>query len=353
MCTDCIHLAISRRPCRNGSGSDTRPSAFTLVELLVVIAIIGILVALLLPAVQAAREAARRSECSNKIKQLALAAINHAETHKFLPSGGWGWNWVGDPDRGFGERQPGGWTYSVLPYMEEDALWSMGEGVTDAALKRRLLSEMNAQQPGGFICPSRRTVKPTGVKTHWAPHNCNFIDTSGKSDYAICIGDALQADYMGFSGPSSYSQGDDLDSTVWPADDDPRSDHFFNGVCSIRREIKLSQIIDGTSKTYLFGEKYLRPESYDGVGSSGSSTYDYGDNETIFCGFNRDYQRSTYYEPLPDRPGAILSDGFGSAHPGALNMAMCDGSVHTVSYDVDLVIFRYSGVRYDEGLSAY
>ncbi len=83
-------------------------SAFTLVELLVVIAIIGILVALLLPAIQAAREAARRNTCTNQIKQIALGFITHQEANKTYPTGGWGWGWCGDPDRGFKRQQPAG-----------------------------------------------------------------------------------------------------------------------------------------------------------------------------------------------------------------------------------------------------
>ena len=71
-------------------------------ELLVVIAIIGVLVALLLPAIQAAREAARRNQCMSQIKQLALGCLNTHDTQKHFPTGGWGWGWVGDPDRGFG-----------------------------------------------------------------------------------------------------------------------------------------------------------------------------------------------------------------------------------------------------------
>ena len=121
------------------NGSRTRASAFTLVELLVVIAIIAMLVALLLPAVQSARESARRVQCLNRVKQLALSVMNHESAHAYLPGGGWGWRWVGDPDRGFGNNQPGGWTYSVLPFLEETALWSMGSGVGATEDKNCLL----------------------------------------------------------------------------------------------------------------------------------------------------------------------------------------------------------------------
>ena len=86
----------------------SRDRGMTLVELLVVIAIIVLLMALLLPAVQSVRETARRTRCSNNVKQLTLAGVAHLEAQGFLPSGGWGWWWVGDADRGFGWSQPGG-----------------------------------------------------------------------------------------------------------------------------------------------------------------------------------------------------------------------------------------------------
>lgn len=329
----------------------SRRRGFTLVELLVVIAIIGVLVALLLPAVQAAREAARRTQCSNQLRQLALGSLNHLDTHGFFPSGGWGWNWVGDPDLGFGKNQPGPWTYSVLPFIEQQNLWSMGKGETNTTTKKELLSDMNAIQPADFICPSRRPVQPTGVKPHWTPRNCNRIEFSGKSDYAINIGgDSDVGDYWGFSGPSSLTQAEAytrLDK--WPDPlDDAQWGEIFNGLCHIRSEIRIAEITDGASNTYLIGEKYLRPESYAGVGAQGSPTYDTGDNETIFTGFNRDYQRSSVEPPQQDRQGFQRDFIYGSAHSGALNMSLCDGSVRTVSYDVDPDVHRYYGIRNDD-----
>ena len=132
--------------------------AFTLVELLVVIAIIGILVSLLLPAVQSAREAARRSQCLNNLKQLGLGMLNHESAHQFFPSGGWGWYWVGDPDRGTGAEQPGGWVYALLPYIEEGPLYDDGaDGQPDLLTPQQLAgSARRIQTPlPGHQCPSR------------------------------------------------------------------------------------------------------------------------------------------------------------------------------------------------------
>ena len=124
-------------------------------ELLVVITIIGILIALLLPAVQAAREAARQMQCKNHLKQIALGFLQHEERQKIFPSGGWNHLMLGDPDRGFGRRQPGGWEFSILPYIKQQALYDLGKGLTGAA--KATVNTQRVQTPLGiFNCPTRR-----------------------------------------------------------------------------------------------------------------------------------------------------------------------------------------------------
>ncbi len=164
-------------------------SAFTLVELLVVIAIIGILVALLLPAIQAAREAARRMECTNHIKQMSLGMLNHESALRFFPSGGWIWYWMGDPDQGFGKKQPGGWPFNILPYIEAKGLHDMAKGQT-LAEKRKTLGTMGQTPMAVFYCPTRR-----GASVYPNPtYNCVNTDPiafAAHTDYAANAGDAV------------------------------------------------------------------------------------------------------------------------------------------------------------------
>ena len=114
---------------------------FTLVELLVVIAIIATLIGLLLPAVQSAREAARRSHCSNNVKQLALGLLQCESAAGHLPTNGWGYHWTGEADKGVGRRQPAGWIYNILPFIEEVSVHQLGAGLSGTSPPMAVSSE--------------------------------------------------------------------------------------------------------------------------------------------------------------------------------------------------------------------
>jgi prepilin-type N-terminal cleavage/methylation domain-containing protein/prepilin-type processing-associated H-X9-DG protein len=327
-----------------------RRTAFTLVELLVVIAIIGVLIALLLPAVQAAREAARRNQCKNNLKQLALACLNHEATLRHMPTSGWGWRWQGDSNRGFGKDQPGGWSFNILPYIEQPAVRDLVKGISQSdrtAFEAAMLQIV--QTPLGiYTCPSRRPPQlyPMSRNTFLALNlrSCRAPDCElARTDYAGNAGNARTA---GETGPEDVGSVSTFRGWITNSQ---------NGITYQRSEVRMAQITDGTTKTALIGEKYLNPERYE----DGS---DPADDQNIFVGHDQDNLRYTgrrdnlasaakAFLPLQDTNGHDEFDDptFGSSHSGAMNMAFCDGSVQSIQYDIDPKVFYFYGGRDDDG----
>lgn len=179
----------------------------TITELIVILTIILLAIALMIPAIQQAREAARRTECMSNLKQIGNAFIVHHDMHGNFPTGGWGEQWVGDPDRGFDKKQAGGWAFSILPYLGNNSLYNLGSGLEFDEKKTAFTERVTSPLPV-FHCPTRRPAlnypswmffnKPT-------PQMVDNVEFVAKSDYAANSGDLkdFRKPY-----PSSYEKGD-------------------------------------------------------------------------------------------------------------------------------------------------
>lgn len=323
-------------------------SAFTLTELLVVVSVIAVLIGLLLPAVQKAREAARVASCKSNLKQMGLAIHNFESSHRRLPEGGWGYQWVGYSDLGGLTGQPGSWPYAILPFIEQESLYrtanyQSSDAVRDQQLRLRLQTPVSIYQ-----CASRRSAESFMIDPDCA--SCSrpiglsgTISALARGDYAINMGDG-QPDFsqliswpLDYWGPADLAEAQQMTRRRrWPA---PPED--FTGVSYLRTSIRISQISDGLSTTILIGEKYVDSLHY-------SSGKDWGDNEGLYSGFNNDNHRSTHshWPYMRDKQGVISPGSFGSAH-AAGNFVLCDGSVRTLSYTVDQATFSHLGNRRD------
>jgi prepilin-type processing-associated H-X9-DG protein len=297
----------------------------------------------------------------------------HEDANKFLPSTGWRDAYAPDPNRGYGQRQPGSWVYNILAYIEEQQLRDLGKGTTfGTAAFNNASIQLHQTAVGGFNCPSRRPailrpwVSSAGGKPSWISDSLPVA----KGDYASNAGDSLVS--AGNSIPDQmwptqagmpYSQIDSeqkwtsSDCTPVPGRSGTAPQKFCqSGVMNYSAEIKLSQISDGTANTYLLGEKYLDPRRYEDPQASYSG---YGDNQSVYTGYEWDTCRVAYnpqsiysredYQPRQDTIGTDNPNlfAFGSAHSGGLNMAFCDGSVRTINYDIDSDVHRWLANRLD------
>ncbi len=304
-----------------------RRPGFTLVELLVVIAIIGILVALLLPAVQAAREAARRTQCNNNLKQMALAVHNYHDVYHAFP---------------FAYQQNISHHARLLPFMEQTNLHDMINFQVSYSDPSNL-AVMNTKV-GGFVCPSDINQLPSSLG---ATNN-----------------------YYGNMGTTILYQA--------PSTNPSNSNFGFpehNGSFSASVAVRFGDVLDGTSNTALFSEKN-RGDGSNGISSPASDTYQPGtypataDQAMADClavntldlskqGFSnvgapwlRPYHSTTvYYHILPPNtrscmypPGRIATTA-GSRHPGGVMIALCDGSVRFVSKTINVATWRALGTR--------
>lgn len=297
-------------------------SGFTLLELLVVISIIGMLMSLLLPAVQQSRESARRTLCANHLKQIGLAVLGLENAHHILPSNG-GWDgkqrikgaagdmftpfttdftaqqtfqWgVGDPALG-PRTQTGSWAYSTLRYLERRDVQEGQQGWTVPVSM--------------YVCPSRRGLKAEAVVAQDAYGKYDGGGWKwGKTDYAA---NAMIVPARPSGSPERAPS--------------PAPSPFSTTAASKRSRCwELAEIIDGTSRTILTGEKAFDP----GVQTDWSWYWD----EPFFTGGSGGTARGGI-EILPDGRGIDFRGNWGAAHPTGAQFLFVDGSVRTLSFDV-------------------
>ncbi len=277
-----------------------RPRAFTLIELLVVIGIIALLLALLLPAVQASREAARRAQCVNNLKQLSLGALNYESTNAMYPSGMF-------PAAPHPLNPKLIWGLSVfvrlLPFMETSSLYN------SANFSLAATDSTNA------------TVASTGVNFLWCP-----------SDPAVADPQALDSQYAPFSPLLwQYYTSYGGNQGMWTLGTDASSPNFpaqvasMTGVIYAESRVRLADITDGTTQTLLFAE-----QAHGRLPEPGRASFHWWN-----MGNATDSAIESYYPinsplrglPYLDATSEHYAMTVGSAHPGGANVALCDGSV--------------------------
>lgn len=340
-----------------------RKRAFTLVELLVVIAIIGILIALLLPAVQAAREAARRSQCNNNLKQMGLAIHNHHDTFKMFPTAGSVWQQYPSftPDNGSPDtapKQSAGLFFQILPYMEQGAAYDGGNApnVTGDLPIDRGLQIISTVVPA-YYCPSRRAPTAYTRQSHRIYYKDRTVTPVDNRKIAM-------VDYAGCSPERNNSalitRGFYADSAAVAAagftDIDNGCGVFMRSRGYIEpggtgntseKRVGFQDLIDGSSSTLMVGEKCLNRANF-GANPNDDTGFATGNDQDTMC--RMDYPPCSDNDALNRKGFANLtaaSQQFGSGHPGGFNAVFADGSVHFISYTTDPIVYARMGHRAD------
>jgi prepilin-type N-terminal cleavage/methylation domain-containing protein len=324
-------------------------AAFTLIELLVVIAIIGVLVGLLLPAVQKVREAANRISCSNNLKQIGLAVHNYQSTFNAFSPSAIRDDWAT-------------WAVFLLPYLEQDNIYRLWN------LQKRYAEQSTNPDPRPnnlkvYFCPSRRS--PTGLSFSIndigaGPSAALGPFPGGLSDYACNGGNDSTKNRP--NGAMTYATATGLTPTNQVITNNFNVSPVGTLITAFSSVTSIASIIDGTSNTLLVGEKHVRPGSRNGK----------NEDRSVFSGNNaNNYSRLAGIPPQPftkqpngssqyplvqsefDRTmipsgGAYNSNTcFGGPHPGICMFVFCDGSVKGVRTTVDLITLTRLAMRAD------
>jgi prepilin-type N-terminal cleavage/methylation domain-containing protein len=296
----------------------------TLIELLLVIAIIGTLVALLLPAIQAARESARRASCINNLKQIGLGFINYESTHKVFPAGAvWGrWD---PPDK---VRFQGTLLMSILPYIEQSTLYN--------AFDFNQLKTDDQKFPG-----TETLIGSTVIESYICPSDDDFHGTFGGRgifNYAASNGPTQLYDNPVCSCANPYP------TTLEMAPIDNLT-NYAGPFTRLGVRTKASQVTDGLSKTIFVGE--VRAGCSEHVQAGWAWTKDGNGYYSTLIRINYDTCNANAPDPCNRPCSWNTAVGFKSAHPGGAEFAFGDGSVHFLQQTIDIQAYQYLGAKAD------